>query len=490
MSLEVRDGAGIQGIEELEADVVVVGSGAGGAVAAFELASAGRDVLILEAGRHFKPSDFTQRELDTIQTVYVDQGGQGPADGSLSILQGRCVGGSTVVNGEVCFRTPEVVLNEWATRYGVPDFTKADLAPVFEEVEKRVNVTVNEKRYLETGTMMSRGMKALNIDVKPVSRNVKGCRGCVYCFFGCAYGCKQSMDQSYLPAAVEASARIVSQAEVTRIKMTGDRATGVVAKTPHGELAVSAKAVVVACGAIQTPLLLIDNHLGGPEVGQHLAVHPVYFVTGLFEEAKPDDAGAMLATYTDVFVEDGFMIETGSGSLAFGATGVPGIGRAHKEQLRDLKYMWGGGAIVRDTGSLGRVRRNRKGAKVIDYKLDAVTQEKVRGALKKMAEIQFAAGAKKVWFTTVPPRILNGPDDIRSLDQIGLGPADITAVSYHPQCSARMGTVTDCNGVVIGTKNVYVMDGSLFPTPVGVNPQISIMTVSTVLSRRLAAALA
>lgn len=482
----IISGRTVQGTLRLEADVAIIGSGAGGAVAAYELSKAGKRVVVLEAGKHVRPEDFTQREIDTLERVYVDGGGQVSASGAVNVLQGACIGGSTVINGEVCFRTPDFVLHEWATRYGVPGLSSGTLAPVFEDVERMINVTTNEGRYLEPGRKMEEGMRALGIEVKPIARNVDGCRGCPYCFFGCAYGCKQSMDQSYLPAAAREGATIYSEARVEVLRMGGPVATGVRARTPYGFVDVDAKATIVACGAIQTPLMLLDHGLGGAQVGHHLAVHPVFFASGVYDEAKPEQLSTMLATYSDAFMDRGFLLECGSGSRAFGAVGAPGFGRAHKELARRIKNVWGGGAIVRDSPGPGRVKRGKKGDKVIEYDYDEATKRKIRDALKTMTEILLASGAHEVYFATVEPRLFRTRADIASIDRMPLGPADIAAVSYHPQGTARMGVVTDHDGRVKSTDNLYVMDASLFPTPVGVNPQVSVMALSALLARRLA----
>lgn len=483
---EIRSGREIHGVEHIDCDVVVVGSGGGGAPAAYELASAGKDVVVLEAGPHVKSEEFTQRELDTIERIYVDKGAQGPADGSIGILQGECVGGSTVVNGEVCFRTPEFVLEEWR-RHGAVGMSASDMAPVFEHVEKMINVTPNAGRFLEPGSVPAKGMRALGLEAKPISRNVKDCKGCSYCFFGCAYGCKQSMDQSYLPQAMSKGARVISDARVERIRFDARTATGVNARTPTGRIEVRSKAVVLACGAIATPLLLIDNGLGTPHTGANLAVHPVVFVTGWTDEEHAVEQSTMLAVYNDKYLEQDALLEAGIGSEAFHAASAPGFGRRHREMARDIRKMWGGGAVIRDAHGPGRVKRNRKGDKVIEYALDARSRRAARVGMKAFAEILFAAGARCVSLPTIEPFVLESADELGRIDDMKLGPTDLTLVSYHPQGTARMGTVTDQDGMVRGARGLYVMDTSVFPTPVGVNPQVSVMAVSTVLARRLAA---
>jgi choline dehydrogenase-like flavoprotein len=474
----------------MDCDVVIVGSGAGGATAAYELAAAGHHVVVLEAGPQVLPEEFTQREMDTVRRIYVDMGQQGPADGSINVLQARCVGGSTVINGEVCFRIPERVLEEWAREYGVRDMSPAAMRPVFEHVEAMIHATPNEGRHLASSVRFDAGLRKLGLEPKPLVRNVKDCKGCAYCFAGCAWGCKQSVDQSYLPAAMQKGAVVVSDARVERLDLDASgRARGVLARTAEGTLAVRARAVVLACGTIETPLVLLAHRLGGAEVGKHLALHPVVFVLGWYDDAQVTYRSAFLSTYTDVFVDEGFLIEAGSPLPTGLAPYQGGFGRAFKEAGRDLVKAGGGGAIIRDDGSLGRVRRGRRGEKIIEWALDERTKGKVRRALRRVAEISLASGAKKVTIPTTRPFAVASPDDLAKLDTLPLGPADAAFISYHPQGTARLGAVTDHDGAVPGTRGLYVMDASLFPTPVGVNTQEPVMAVVTVLARKLAARL-
>jgi choline dehydrogenase-like flavoprotein len=482
----LRSGRDVRGTERAKTDVVVVGSGAGGAAAAYELANAGVEVMVLEAGPQVRPEEFTQREMDTIKRLYVDQGAQGPADGSVAILQGRMLGGSTVINGEVCFRIPDFILESWATEHGVRGLSATELTGAFETVERMIHATPNEGRYLGSGKRFAAGLSKLGIEDKPVLRSVKDCQNCSYCFFGCAYGCKQSTDRSYLPAAMERGAVVVSDARVDKIRIDGDRASGVIARTAEGALEVSARAVVLACGAIETPLLLLDHRLGGSEVGRHLALHPVVSVLGWYDDEKTEYRSAMVSRYSDSFVRDGFVIELFGVNPAFAAPSVPGFGYAHKRAARDLHRTSGAAAIIRDDGAAGRVRRGRHGEKVIEYALEAQGRERVRRALKTLSEIALASGARRVSVLpmTVPLEI-ESTADLRKLDDVALGPADVSFVSYHPQGTARLGTVTDFDGAVRGTRDLYFMDASLFPSPVGINTQEPVMGVATVLARRL-----
>ena len=484
--MSIRSGSSVVGIKEHDVDVVIVGSGGGGAPAAFELASAGLDVLVLEAGPHVRPEEFSQRPLDSVRRTYVDKGGQETHDGSVLVLQGSCVGGSTVVNGEVCFRIPDEVLTEWTRDFGIEGIDPDTMAPIFAEVEEHIHATDEDGKHLDGSVLTMPGMVKLGLNPKPVKRNVKGCRGCNYCFFGCAYGCKQSMDQSYLPQGMAEGAKVISDARVECLTIDGNVVREVVARTPHGTLKVRAKSVVLACGAIATPLMLLDHQLGGPEVGKNLAVHPICAPFGWYPDAQPQRSSSMVGAYTDAFKEEGVLIESVSVPRDYLAAFIPGIGREHRDLARNIDHVATMGAVVRDTGGLGRVARDRNGKKRITWKLDHATERKVRTGMRRVAEIHFAAGATKVTLPSLDVVTIQRGESLSPIDQLPLGAADITFVSYHPQGTAPLGLVTDQNARVKGTDNLYVMDTSLFPSPVGVNTQVPVMAIATLMARRLA----
>ncbi len=325
----IRSGRSVRGTERSKTDVVVVGSGAGGAAARIRTRErrVRRDRARGGACTYW-PEEFTQREMDTIQRFYVDQGAQGPADGSIAVLQGRMVGGSTVINGEVCFRIPDFVLESWASEHGARGLSVEEMKGAFQTVERMIHATPNEGPFLESGKRYAAGFAQLGLEAKPLVRNVKDCKNCCYCFFGCAYGCKQSTDRSYLPAAMKKGAVVFSEARVEKILMEGDRAAGVLARTAEGELEVRARAVVLACGAIETPLMLLDHRLGGAEVGRHLALHPVVSVLGWYDDEQTEYRSAMLSRYSDAFIRDGLVIELFRGELGVrGAALVPRLRR-------------------------------------------------------------------------------------------------------------------------------------------------------------------
>lgn len=483
--MSLREGKSVVGIEEHEVDVVIVGAGGGGAPAARTLATAGLDVMVLEAGPVVRPQELTQRAMDTVRRIYVDKGAQETADGTVQVLQGSCVGGSTLVNAEVCFPIPDAVLDEWASDFGVRGMSPDEMRPVFEDVMETIGATEDSGRPLTSISRMVGGFEKLGLALHPPLRSVRGCRGCNYCLIGCAYGCKQSVDRSYLPAALEAGATVISDARVETLDVAGGAVREVVARTAHGTLRVRARAVVLACGAIATPLLLQDNGLGGPEVGEHLALHPICGPIGRYATGEGPGKAAVCG-YCDDDWDRGYLLEAASLPLDFFATLVPGYGAAHRELARSVDELSVIAAIVRDSTSPGRVTRDRKGNKRIEWSLDAQTEAKVRRGIRRVAEIHFAAGATEVILPQLEIVKMRSMDDAKRLDELKIGPGYFTFLSYHPQGTARMGAVTDFDGRVQGTDDLYVMDTSLFPSPVGVNTQVPVMAVSTLLSQRLA----
>ncbi|MBZ0251697.1 MAG: GMC family oxidoreductase N-terminal domain-containing protein, partial [Candidatus Methylomirabilis sp.] len=212
------------------ADVVVVGSGGGGGPFAYKMAEAGKSVVILEAGGYYAAKDFTEREEDMTKLLYVEGGAYGPEDGSITLYQGKCVGGSTVINAMICFRPPERVLDLWAREHGVTGMTMQDLLPSIEEVERIVSAHVNEPHEINAANqLLMRGAGKLGWHQAPLTRNVKDCVLSGFCLLGCAYDRKRSVLVTYVPLAVELGAKLYADAEVDHIDVSGGRARGVTA---------------------------------------------------------------------------------------------------------------------------------------------------------------------------------------------------------------------------------------------------------------------
>jgi choline dehydrogenase-like flavoprotein len=267
-----------------EADACVIGSGAGGSVLAYELASAGKSVVLLESGGYYTAKDYTQRDLEMNNLLYVDGARQGPPDGSVLVLQGKCVGGSTTVTALVCFRTPDFILEDWAENYGITGYSPSDLDPHFSKVERFLHVTENSEEEINNNSRMFRkGARKLGISVAPIKRNVIGCQLCGFCIYGCAYQVRQDSLTTYVPAALSAGATLYADTEAEEIVVVNGRAAGVRASVrdratgrPLGRLTVKSKIVVLAAGSIQSPLLLLKNKLANSsgQVGKNFALRP------------------------------------------------------------------------------------------------------------------------------------------------------------------------------------------------------------------------
>jgi choline dehydrogenase-like flavoprotein len=487
----------------LDADVVVVGSGGGGAVMAYELAAAGRSVVVLEAGPYVPSDEFTERYAEMMARLYADGGGQTNATGDLAILQGACVGGSTVVNGAVCFRTPDPVLAEWRSRFGLTDLTPERLLPYFEKVERRLSVHVNEPFEINSNSrILEDGCKKLGISSKPLSRNIRDCALTGFCLAGCASDRKQSMLVTYVPWAMEKGARVFADTQAETILVKNGRATGIRAtmrKQGSGEhvadVTVNAKAVVLAAGAIQTPIMLIKNNLGNSsgQVGKNFACHPSLGILATFPEELYAYKGATLGTYCDEYEapeKGGFILEGGTAGADFIAILAPGFGLQNLEFMRNFNRMAGMVSLIHDENS-GEVTWTPELGKKIHYSLTEKDIPVIRQCMTAAARIFFAAGAEQVVLPTYVPAVIEREEDIEKMvAAMEIGQHTLRMTSYHPQGTCRMGadpatSVVSPTGELHDMKGLFVADASLFPTSIMVNPQISVFALSTYISEHV-----
>ncbi|RLB47193.1 MAG: GMC family oxidoreductase, partial [Deltaproteobacteria bacterium] len=306
----------------LDADVVVIGSGAGGAVTAYELARTGAKVVVLEAGPHIPSSAFQEHAPTALETLYEDHGNQVNTTGDLPILQGRCVGGSTVVNGAVCFRAPDQVLQSWVDDHGLDNLSPESLEPYFERVERNLSIHQNEPHEVNyNGRLLIEGAEKVGIRAAPISRNIKDCALTGHCISGCKTDRKQSMLVTYLPWASELGAKILSGTRAESFDVSGRRITAVnaVATDPNGKakpVRIEAGLVVVAAGAVQTPLLFQKNKLGNSsgEVGRNFACHPSLAVFGEHDKDIYAWVGSTLSAQAGDFgnpLKGGYLLEAG-----------------------------------------------------------------------------------------------------------------------------------------------------------------------------------
>ena len=479
------------GTRALRSEVCVIGSGAGGAVAAAVLAEGGRDVVLLEQGGHYTAADFNQREDSMIPLLFEDAGMRATEDGSIVILQGRGIGGSTTHNLCYCFRTPEPILRRWEQEHGVRDLTS--LEESFERVEAGLHVQqIQEEELNALNVAIRRGAEHLGYHGLVARHNRVGCVRSGFCLLGCAYDVKKSMRVTYIPRANNAGARILADCRVDRIEVHpgGHRLVHATvldrAGRPHGELTVEAAVVVCSAGAIMSPLLLAASGLGGAsgQLGRNLHLHPSIIAPAVFQEPLHAYYGIPQAYYIDEFIDlerdprSGIILMPISGPPFLTATNLPGFGRKHFEHLRHLSHMGGLLALLHDQSS-GEVEVGRGGRPRIRYRLEPDDRRRLIEGLKHCVEVLWAAGAERV---LVPyhnePLTLRPQDGVSEIDRVEARGGELTLNSTHPQSTCRMGedrsrSVVNSYGELHDTPAVFVADMSVFPTSLGAPPQIT-----------------
>lgn len=493
---------------DLDCDVCVVGSGAGGGTAAAVLAAAGLDVVVLEAGDHYEDSDFDGGELDGWRRLYAQGGSAATHDQSVGLLAGSCLGGSTVVNYTTSFRTPDDVRAEWAA-HGVPAFTSDEYTRSLETVWGRLGVNLDHNRVSAREEVFRRGLDALGWHCDAMPRNVIGCDQdgpeCGWCGFGCRRGAKQSTLKTWLPDAQAAGARILVRTRARRVLLAGGGAQGVEAQTADGHrVTVRSRAVVAACGAIQTPGLLRRSGLTNREIGRNLRLHPATGVFGFFDEAVRPWEGTMQAIYSDQHRDldgsgYGVKYETAAFHPSLFAAFAPWRSAAQYAELAGGIGRAGlVGVLLRERGG-GEVKVGRDGEPVARYRLSDEDTRHVRTGLDGAAQILEAAGARRIVsahsrLVSYEPARGSREAFLAGADACGYAAGRCVFFSFHLMGSARMGGSRDrsaCGpeGETWDARNLVVCDGSTFPTASGVNPMISIEAIAHMNASALAARL-
>ncbi len=486
----------------LSCDVCVIGSGPGGAVAAKELAEKGHDVVLLEEGGHFTKDDWDGLPLPGLMHMYRDGGSTGTiGNTAISVTMGRCIGGSSTVNSATCFRTPDSVLANWRRDLGLDGLTPQNLDPLFERVETILNVTRLPWEVLgKNAQIVKRGCDKLGLHCRPLAHNVKDCQGCGPCQFGCQEGAKQSVDVTYIPRAEQAGARIFADCRAEKLIIRNHIVHGVVAAVIDPATGgrchtvnVAARVVVVACGAMITPAFLRRNGLKNRHVGRNLQIHPGTRVVALMDEIVEGWKGVSQGAYVDDFHDQGIILEGVFVHPSLMLPALPGIGDKHKQMALDCKRLAAFGVMAHDE-TTGRVfdppGGGRSNGAVSTYFVAPRDLERLVTGVARTAEIFFAASARKVFTGIAPMPVINSPAEIEKLQTLKLKPLQVEMLAFHPLGSCRMaahpglGAVSP-TGETYDVRNLYVTDGGVVPTSLGVNPQITIMALATLIARAI-----
>ena len=506
----------------LDADAVIVGAGAGGGVIAAALAEAGRSVVVLESGPFVDEATMPRDELAAYDRLYLNHGLLTTWDGAVTMLAGTGVGGGTLVNWTTCIPASGSVRDEWQREHGIDGLTGPawadDVAALESELGVSETIHVPPK-----DAVILRGARELGWEAAPTRRNASACVDCGSCPFGCRRGSKRSGIRAHLARAAAAGARVVAGAHVTRVLIDDGRATGVEAQigaevdgSGRGRrLIVRAPAVVVAGGALRTPSVLQRSGLGHPSIGRHLRVHPVSVVAGRFDEPIEMWRGTMQAARSLQFAErdgnrNGYAIEAAPGHPGLMALALPWEGTdAHAQLMATAAQLSPLIAVTRDGGE-GRTRLTRSGRVRIDYRLDARGIATLRHGLVSMARLARAAGATDILAAGTPPAWYRGRGERTAgapvferfeadLAAFDFSPNRGAVFSAHQMGSVRMGAdprthpcdpwgrvrASDRGDAVV--RGLYVGDGSLFPTGLGVNPMITIMALARRVARTVLA---
>ena len=483
----------------IECGVVIVGSGAGGATMAAELAVAGVDVVVVEEGGYHPTESFTAEAGRALRTLYRD-GGMGLALGKPPVLfsEGRCVGGSTVVNGGMSWRTPGRVLRRWAEEEGVAAISERDMEPHFAKVESRISVAHQDPETIGNDMrLLKAGATAKGWQIIPNLRNQLHCAGTNNCTNGCPTGAKRSMLVTNIPRALKHGARVFADCRVERITQSGGAVTGVEGRFVRPgrnrgpRLTVRSQVVVAAGGAVQTPALLARSGLRSRSglLGRNLTLHPNAKVIAFFDEEVVGWHGVHQAYQVREFIDDGILLTAVNIPPSLVALGLPSHGRDLGQVMAEYNRMITAGCLVEDTGS-GRVRNIPGLGPQVFYQLTDHDAERVLRGIALTAELMFAAGARRILLPFA------GAPEVRDLaglqDLLGrpVPKRSIELFTVHLMGTARMNDdprrgVVDSFGAFHGVPGLFVADASLFPTPIGVNPMETIMALVTRNAQRL-----
>lgn len=481
---------------DVSCDVVVIGGGAGGCAAAAALAEAGLQVAVFEEGRHWRPRDFVSSNPWALRNLYQERGARvALGEGAMPINGGRGVGGSTLINSAISFRPRPAVLADWRARFGFDP--RGDFEALVERVWTTVGAGINREEIQgRNNTIFRDGVEKLGLSGGAfMDRSAPGCGGCGVCQLGCPSGGKLSVDRTFLAEALRrGGVAVYADCRVEGAEADGGRVLAVHGSTidpqssaPSGAFRVRAKRFVLSGGSIGSPRFLLRAGLAPNEhVGRHLRLHPATGATGRFDEPIRHWEGVSQGYYVDRF-DEGYLLETGTVTpdLQYLAIGLP-VGEALNRVVLDMPYLATAGAMVHDEDTEAEV-----GSSTLSFRFGERDRAVMLAGIRLCVRVFFAAGARYAVTGIGGVGILQPEDDLEARIPDGIPFHRITALSSHPMGSCRLGadraqSVVDPRGLVWGTDNLHIADASIFPTSLGVNPQITTMSCGLMVGREAA----
>jgi choline dehydrogenase-like flavoprotein len=509
VSGEIIDGATAALPDALTVDVCVVGSGCGGATAAWELARAGREVLVLEEGADLTGAKLTQRDGAMYDQLYMDRGGRSTSDLSVSVLQGRVLGGGGVINACDVVPLSDGVLEHWQARFGLTDFSPAALAPFKEAALADLHASRPDDAQLNANNRaLRRGAEALGWAGEVMLHNRVGCAGVGTCLIGCPLDRKKNPRFVAIPAALAAGARFVTrvravklEAATSELKLIRARRLDAKGYREQAPLAVRARTVILAANAVATAQLLLRSGVGNAQVGRNLMLQPQHPVVARFAEEVRFFRGIPQAWALTQFEEPasaqkgwwGFRPEAIAGTPGIVASLLPEVGAAGKALMTDYPHLAAALVLTPDDGQ-GRVRVEDSGRLRIDYALTDEQRARLRAGVKATARAYLAAGATEVVVPSSTAVRVKSEADLAQLDGLSLAPATAPLLSAHQMGTVRLAPNendggADPDGQVYGTRGVYVFDSSGYPSSASSHTMAPILTTSRYLTRKLLARL-
>lgn len=508
-------------LAQIECDVVIVGSGAGGGISAEVLARAGLKVLIVEEGPLRTATDFKMNEKQAYAELYQEVAGRQTKDKGIQILQGRAVGGSTTVNWTSSFRTPANTLDYWNNQFAIDGLKPNQLGPWFDWVERRLHISPWAVPANRNNQLLADGADRLGWKHAIIPRNVHGCANLGYCGMGCPLNAKQSMLVTTLPAAVELGAQLITRARVESLIIEGDQVKGVwlSAMNQNGQPTrvnvskVIARHVVLSAGAIGSPAVLLrskENNLNDPQsidpyqnVGARTFLHPVTASIAKMPEPVEAYSGAPQSIYSDQFLwrdgvsgELGYKIEVPPMHPVLSSTLLIRHGDQHQKLMKDFPFYQANLALLRDgfnkDSSGGQVELDSFGYPLLDYKISPALWRGLKHAMLSMTELQFAAGAEKVMPLHMDAKLeTNWASAKQAIEGLTTKELRWQVMSAHVMGGCAMGrdertAVVASTGMHHQLANLSIFDGSIFPTSLGVNPQLTIYAITAKLVSQLA----